>query len=94
MGGSAPNTSNSAFPSLESVTAGRNIPTDRLTEVADRYLSRGGISPVNERMRSVLDAVQKVLNQELLDIPVFLGNRNSTPFIEIPFKSIIKKCIS
>lgn len=70
------------WPFLESVTAGRNIPTDRLTEVADRYLSRGGISPVNERMRSVLDAVQKVLDQELLDIPVFLGNRNSTPFIE------------
>ena len=70
------------WPFLESVTAGRNIPTDRLKEVADRYLSRGGISPVNGRMRSVLDAVQKVLNQELLDIPVFLGNRNSTPFIE------------
>ena len=29
------------WPFLESVTAGRNIPTDRLTEVADRYLSRG-----------------------------------------------------
>ncbi|HJP15728.1 MAG TPA: ferrochelatase [Acidimicrobiales bacterium] len=76
------------WPFLESVTAGRNIPADRLTEVADRYLSRGGISPVNERMRSILDSVQKVLEREQLDIPVFWGNRNSTPFIEEAIEEI------
>ena len=70
------------WPFLESVTAGRNIPANRLTEVADRYLSRGGISPINGRMRSVLASVEKVLKAEQLDIPVFWGNRNSTPFIE------------
>lgn len=91
VGFGGPESPEEVFPFLESVTAGRNIPADRLQEVADRYLSRGGLSPVNGRMRSILESVRKVLSQEELDIPVFWGNRNSIPFIEDVIEELDEK---
>ncbi len=81
-------------PFLTRVTAGRAIPPERLAEVADRYRSVGGRSPLNERLRSLQDAVASHLAVRLVEyqptqqesdsavaVPVFWGNRNANPLL-------------
>ena len=68
-------------PFLARVTAGRSIPPDRLTEVTDRYLSVGGRSPLNGRMRSLLSRLRGELASRGIDLPIFWGNRNSAPLL-------------
>jgi len=68
-------------PFLERVTAGRPIPPDRLAEVAGRYLSVGGRSPLNPRMRALLAAVRAELAARRIHLPVFWGNRNAAPLL-------------
>jgi ferrochelatase len=68
-------------PFLERVTAGRSIPSDRLAEVAGRYLSVGGRSPLNPRMRALLAAVRAELAARRIHLPVFWGNRNAAPLL-------------
>jgi ferrochelatase len=66
------------LPFLENVTRGRNVPAERLEVVAGHYLSVfGGVSPINEQCR----ALQKALQAELPDLPVYWGNRNWHPFV-------------
>ena len=64
-------------PFLENVTRGRNVPPERLDEVAEHYLHFGGVSPIN--------AINRALITELraeLDMPVYFGNRNWGPYVE------------
>ena len=68
-------------PFLERVTAGRPIPPERLAEVADRYRSVGGCSPINGRLRTLRDAVVARLAERSIDLPVFWGNRNAPPLL-------------
>lgn len=64
------------LPFLQNVTRGRAIPKARLDEVAERYLVRGGVSPINEANRELRNALAA-----RLDIPVYWGNRNWHPFL-------------
>ena len=41
-------------PFLERVTAGRNIPRERLELVGKQYFDRGGVSPINQQCRDLL----------------------------------------
>lgn len=68
------------MPFLERVTAGRGIPTERLKEVSHHYLALGGVSPINEQNRELVDALRDELKSRQLGLPVYLGNRNSEPF--------------
>ena len=64
-------------PFLENVTRGRNVPPERLDEVAEHYLHFGGVSPIN--------GINRALITELgveLDIPIYFGNRNWEPYVE------------
>jgi ferrochelatase len=64
-------------PFLENVTRGRNVPAERLDEVAEHYLHFGGVSPIN--------AINRALTAQLrdeLDLPVYFGNRNWEPYVE------------
>ena len=64
------------LPFLENVVRGRNVPPDRLAEVAQRYLARAGVSPINEANRRLRDALAR-----RLDLPVYWGNRNWHPYL-------------
>src|SRR5258708_33354087 len=64
-------------PFLENVTRGRNVPPERLDDVAQHYLHFGGISPINGINRHLLAQLQAVL-----DVPVYFGNRNWEPYVE------------
>jgi protoporphyrin/coproporphyrin ferrochelatase len=64
------------LPFLQNVTRGRDVPAARLEQVAERYLARGGVSPINAANRALRDALAA-----RLDLPVFWGNRNWHPFL-------------
>ncbi|MGB9252587.1 MAG: ferrochelatase [Mycobacterium sp.] len=64
-------------PFLENVTRGRNVPAERLDDVAQHYLHFGGVSPINGINRDLAAQLQAVL-----DVPVYFGNRNWEPYVE------------
>ena len=64
------------MPFLRNVTRGRNIPDERLAEVAEHYHHFGGRSPINDQCRALRDALSSSL-----DLPVYWGNRNWHPFL-------------
>ncbi len=68
-------------PFLARVTAGRPIPPERLAQVADRYRSVGGRSPLNARLRTLQARVAERLVDRGVNTPVFWGNRNATPLL-------------
>ena len=68
-------------PFLANVTAGRQIPAERLAAVARQYHHFGGVSPLNEQCRRLRDALAVRLDASGRHLPVFWGNRNWTPFL-------------
>jgi ferrochelatase len=64
-------------PFLENVTRGRNVPPERLDEVAQHYLHFGGVSPINEINRALIAQLRAELS-----LPVYFGNRNWEPYVE------------
>ncbi|MCV7258280.1 ferrochelatase [Mycobacterium shimoidei] len=64
-------------PFLQNVTRGRDVPPERLDEVAQHYLHFGGVSPINGINRALIEQLQAEL-----DLPVYFGNRNWEPYVE------------
>ncbi|ORA81783.1 ferrochelatase [Mycobacterium malmoense] len=64
-------------PFLENVTRGRNVPPERLDDVAQHYLHFGGVSPINRINRALITELEAEL-----DLPVYFGNRNWEPYVE------------
>ena len=69
------------MPFLERVTAGRGVPRERLVEVSHHYLALGGVSPINEQNRNLLECLRAEFNRRGIDTPIYWGNRNSHPFL-------------
>ncbi|MDO5683712.1 MAG: ferrochelatase [Propionibacteriaceae bacterium] len=69
------------MPFLLRVTAGRGIPQTRLDHVAERYLARDGVSPINAETRALAEALTAELDARGLSLPLAIGNRNSPPFL-------------
>ena len=69
------------LPFLENVTRGRNIPRDRLLEVAQHYERFGGVSPLNAEIRALLAKLLRELNAHGPHLPVYWGNRNWHPLL-------------
>jgi ferrochelatase len=70
-------------PFLENVTRGRNVPPERLDEVAEHYLHFGGVSPINGINRALITELEAAL-----DLPVYFGNRNWAPYVEDTVKTM------
>jgi ferrochelatase len=70
------------IPFLRNVTRGRGIPDERLEEVAHHYRHFGGVSPINAQNRELKAALESALAQRGIDLPVYWGNRNWTPYLE------------
>ena len=45
------------LPFLENVLRGRNVPRERILEVAEHYYKFGGVSPINAQNRALLAAL-------------------------------------
>lgn len=69
------------MPFLENVTRGRNVPRERLLEVAKHYYDLGGRSPINEQNRRLIAAIQRELAEHGSKLPVYWGNRNWHPLL-------------
>lgn len=69
-------------PFLENVTRGRNVPPERLDDVAEHYLHFGGVSPINRINLALIEQLRAELEARGLDLPVYFGNRNWEPYVE------------
>ena len=69
------------MPFLENVLRGKNVPRERMLEVAEHYQHFGGVSPINGQNRQLLAALRKELGEQDLDLPVYWGNRNWHPML-------------
>lgn len=69
------------MPFLRRVTRGRGIPDERLAVVAEHYLARGGVSPINQQNRELRAALAAELARRQLEVEVLWANRNSEPFV-------------
>jgi ferrochelatase len=68
------------MPFLRNVTRGRGVPEERLLEVAQHYQHFGGVSPINEQNRALVQALRAELAANGIGLPVYWGNRNWKPF--------------
>src|SRR5262249_4957679 len=64
------------IPFLENVLRGRNVPRERMLEVAEHYYHFDGRSPINDQNRELIAALRKAIG-----IPVYWGNRNWHPML-------------
>jgi protoporphyrin/coproporphyrin ferrochelatase len=69
------------IPFLQNVTAGRNIPLDRLEQVAEHYYRFGGVSPINQQCRELIAAIERDFAARGVSLPVYWGNRNWHPYL-------------
>jgi len=69
------------IPFLRNVTAGRNVPAERLEQVAEHYYQFGGVSPINQQCRDLIAAVEKDFAARGVALPVYWGNRNWAPYL-------------
>ncbi|WP_433150798.1 ferrochelatase [Actinomadura nitritigenes] len=69
------------IPFLENVTRGRNIPRERLEKVGEHYHLFGGVSPINRLCRELKAAIEADFAAHGVDLPVYWGNRNWTPYL-------------
>ncbi len=68
------------IPFLENVTAGRNIPRERLEVVGQHYFRFGGVSPINQQNLDLIDELRHELKDRGVNIPIYFGNRNWKPY--------------
>jgi len=66
---------------LENVLRGRNVPRERMMEVAEHYYHFGGKSPINDQNRQLVQALREELKRNGPDLLVYWGNRNWHPFL-------------
>lgn len=64
------------IPFLENVLRGRNVPRERMLEVAEHYYHFDGRSPINDQNRDLIGKLRLAL-----EIPIYWGNRNWHPML-------------
>ena len=64
------------IPFLENVLRGRNVPRERMLEVAEHYYHFDGRSPINNQNRELAAALRQAIH-----LPVYWGNRNWHPML-------------
>lgn len=69
------------LPFLENVLRGKNVPRERMLEVAEHYQHFGGVSPINAQNRALLAALADAFSKAGISIPLYWGNRNWSPFL-------------
>jgi ferrochelatase len=81
VGFGGPESRDDVMPFLRNVTRGRNIPEERLLEVAEHYYHFGGVSPINAQVRELIAALRPELESRGINVPIYWGNRNWHPLL-------------
>ncbi len=76
------------IPFLENVLRGRNVPRERMLEVAKHYELFNGISPINAQNRNLIAALNQEFAANGLQLPVYFGNRNWHPLLADALKQM------
>ena len=76
-----PEAPDEVLPFLENVLRGRNVPKQRMLEVAEHYQAFGGKSPINDQNRALIAALTAEFNTYGLQLPIYWGNRNWHPLL-------------
>jgi ferrochelatase len=76
-----PESTEDVIPFLENVLRGRNVPRERMLAVAEHYYHFGDKSPINQRTRELIAALESELAQHGPKLPVYWGNRNWQPML-------------
>ncbi|MGE0605654.1 MAG: ferrochelatase [Pirellulales bacterium] len=69
------------LPFLENVLRGKNVPRQRMLDVAHHYEQFGGVSPINAQNRALIAALQAELSNSGVNLPIYFGNRNWHPLL-------------
>ncbi|MAV21666.1 MAG: ferrochelatase [Acidimicrobiaceae bacterium] len=85
-----PESKEDVIPFLKNVTAGKNIPLERLQEVAAQYDLFDGVSPINQQNRDFISVLEEELRQHDLNQPIYFGNRNWEPFLQDTVNQIVE----
>ena len=72
---------NDVMPFLENVLRGKNVPRERMLEVAEHYKQFGGVSPINQQNRELIQALTAEFDRQAIDLPIYWGNRNWHPML-------------
>jgi ferrochelatase len=88
VGFGGPEKPDDVLPFLENVTRGRNVPRERLLEVAGHYMHFGGVSPINAQVRALMAALRPELDRANVALPLYWGNRNWHPFLADTVKAM------
>jgi protoporphyrin/coproporphyrin ferrochelatase len=76
------------MPFLENVLRGRNVPAERLREVAQHYELFDGVSPINEQNRELIAELKAELTINGPNLPIYWGNRNWHPMLADTFRQM------
>jgi len=69
------------MPFLDNVLRGLSLPPAAVKEIAKRYDAYGGVSPINAHTRTLIAALEAELAAHHIDLPVYWGNRNWSPYL-------------
>src|SRR5262245_2040385 len=78
------------IPFLENVLRGRNVPRERMLQVAHHYEMFGGLSPINEQNRNLIAALKRELQTSGPSLPIYWGNRNWHPLLTDTLRQMTK----
>jgi ferrochelatase len=76
-----PEANEDVIPFLENVLRGRNVPRERLLQVAEHYYHFGGKSPINDQNRELIAKLETLFATEGPSMPIYWGNRNWHPLL-------------
>lgn len=78
------------IPFLQKVTEGKNVPLERLEEVAENYRLFDGVSPINAQNRQLIALVEQELRSRGNNTPIYFVNRHWHPRIEEALQDVAR----
>jgi ferrochelatase len=76
------------LPFLENVLRGRNVPRERMLEVAEHYYHFNGRSPINQQNLELIAALGREFQAHNMNLQIYWGNRNWHPFVSDTLKQM------
>jgi ferrochelatase len=93
-----PNGPDDVIPFLENVLRGKNVPRERMLEVAEHYFHFGGVSPINQQNLQLKAALESHLRTTGPDLPIYWGNRNWHPLLAETLREMksdgVQRCLA
>ena len=76
------------LPFLENVLRGKNVPRERMLEVAEHYYHFDGRSPINDQNKQLIAALEGECRSRGVALPIYWGNRNWHPLLPDTLKQM------